>query len=140
MMAADPRNQDFGYFLDSILDAVARQQPSGEIEPKLIAHICNEIWADAPYSFVQAAGRELASRGYGLVLDDDTDPEIEWFEINGAGLARVAAVRSERKPPTFTDTLASDKVQKIGTLAISGCSFLVSLLALWIAFLAFVRP
>jgi hypothetical protein len=130
---------DFDHFFDSVLLRADTTKTGERARMVVINDVCREIDPNVSPDWVRHTIKRLEDLKYGRTIRDATQPGRVSFAINGRGLLRVAEIKRARRPPSVSDRLASDKFQKISTLSLSALSFVVSIAALIVAYLAYQK-
>ena len=129
-------SNDFNDFFEKVLIEIADRQIGEKVVPIEVGDVCKFVQTGAPPSWTSLTAEHLERHNYGSFKPDVRYPGKKWFLIGSSGVAYAARFRMAHTPPSFTDRLASDKFQKLGNLSISFLSFLVSIGALIVAFIA----
>jgi hypothetical protein len=62
--------------------------------------LANAVSANAPPTWIEMTEDRVRELCFGELMYDSVDPELSYFEINGAGAAHASRVRADRRSRT----------------------------------------
>ncbi|WP_228243956.1 hypothetical protein [Porphyrobacter sp. GA68] len=123
----------FRQFADDVLCHAAHLQRLHEVSEVDLIHALSSMKVDYDDEWSGIAIQYLVQQGFAVDGSTMIDRRLR---VTGEGFAEVERIHERRKPPTISDRLASDKFQKVGGLAVSTLSLLISIGALLVAIFA----
>jgi hypothetical protein len=123
------------FFDDVILIGVSSESDTPS-QLKRVSELCREVDPKVTGEVISAVAEKIRHLNFGKLIRDNELPAVFYWEPNANARSHASKVEFGRRPTSFSDRLASDKVNRIGTLAIAFLSLVISVGALVVAYLA----